>query len=131
MSNVTFLYPLKKSEYLSFFRRFQGAQKCDIGLKWVKIYLKLIITETTTEAGSIKKRVLRNFAKFTGKHLCQSLFFNKVVGHSNFLIVFLFLFFLLACIIWLCFTFTMFWFSKLVQLIHLSNGLWLIKFQKS
>ena len=27
-----------------------------------------------------KKRVLRNFAKFTGKHLCQSLFFNKVAG---------------------------------------------------
>ena len=25
-----------------------------------------------------KKIVLRNFAKFTGKHLCQSLFFNKV-----------------------------------------------------
>ena len=23
-----------------------------------------------------KKGVLRNFAKFTGKHLCQSLFFN-------------------------------------------------------
>ena len=29
---------------------------------------------------SVKKGVLRNFAKFTGKHLCQSLFFNKVVG---------------------------------------------------
>ena len=29
---------------------------------------------------SIKKDVLKNFAKFTGKHLCQSLFFNKVVG---------------------------------------------------
>ena len=27
-----------------------------------------------------KKRVLRNFAKFTGKRLCQSLFFNKVAG---------------------------------------------------
>ena len=27
-----------------------------------------------------KKGVLRNFTKFTGKHLCQSLFFNKVVG---------------------------------------------------
>ena len=27
-----------------------------------------------------KKVVLRNFAKFTGKHLCQLLFFNKVVG---------------------------------------------------
>ena len=26
------------------------------------------------------KGVLRNFAKFTRKHLCQSLFFNKVVG---------------------------------------------------
>ena len=27
-----------------------------------------------------KKGVLRNFAKFTGKHLCESLFFNKVAG---------------------------------------------------
>ena len=26
------------------------------------------------------KDVLRNFAKFPGKHLCQSLFFNKVAG---------------------------------------------------
>ena len=25
-----------------------------------------------------KRGVLRNFAKFTGKHLCQRLFFNKV-----------------------------------------------------
>ena len=29
---------------------------------------------------SVKKVVLRNFAKFTGKPLCQSLFFNKVAG---------------------------------------------------
>ena len=27
-----------------------------------------------------KKGVLRNFAKFMGKRLCQSLFFNKVAG---------------------------------------------------
>ena len=27
-----------------------------------------------------KRVVLRNFAKFTAKHLCQSLFFNKVAG---------------------------------------------------
>ena len=27
-----------------------------------------------------KKAVLKNFAKFTGKHLYQSLFFNKVAG---------------------------------------------------
>ena len=29
-----------------------------------------------------KKGVLRNFAKFTGKHLCQRLFCNKVAGLS-------------------------------------------------
>ena len=29
---------------------------------------------------SVRKGVLGNFAKFTGKHLCQSLFFNKVAG---------------------------------------------------
>ena len=29
---------------------------------------------------SVRKVVLRNFTKFTGKHLCQSLFFNKVAG---------------------------------------------------
>ena len=27
-----------------------------------------------------KKGVLRNFAKLTGKHLCQNLFFNKAAG---------------------------------------------------
>ena len=27
-----------------------------------------------------KKYVLKNLTKFTGKHLCQSLFFNKVAG---------------------------------------------------
>ena len=27
-----------------------------------------------------KKGVLRNLTKFTGKHLCKSLFFNKVAG---------------------------------------------------
>ena len=30
----------------------------------------------------MKKAVLTNFAKFTGKHLCQSLLFNKVAGLS-------------------------------------------------
>ena len=31
---------------------------------------------------SVRKVVLRNFTKFTGKHLGQSLFFNKVAGLS-------------------------------------------------
>ena len=33
-----------------------------------------------TEAAT--KGVLRNFTKFKGKHLCQSLFFNKVAGQG-------------------------------------------------
>ena len=35
---------------------------------------------------SYKKVVPRNFAKFTGKHLCQSLFFNKVAAFLGLLI---------------------------------------------
>ena len=31
---------------------------------------------------SVRKDVLRNFAKFTGNHLRQSLFFNKVAGRT-------------------------------------------------
>ena len=33
-----------------------------------------------TEAATYKKGVLRNFVKFTGKHLLQSHFFNKFAG---------------------------------------------------
>ena len=29
---------------------------------------------------SVRKGVLQNFAKFKGKHLCESLFFNKIAG---------------------------------------------------
>ena len=32
---------------------------------------------------SVRKDVLRNFAKFTGKHLCKSLFFNKVFNEVS------------------------------------------------
>ena len=32
-----------------------------------------------------EKGILRNFAKLTGKHLCQSLFFNKAAGLSKFI----------------------------------------------
>ena len=39
-----------------------------------------IITRSSRTEVFCKKGVLRNFAKFTGKHLCQSLFFNKVAG---------------------------------------------------
>ena len=35
-------------------------------------------SEVVVRRCSVKKVVLRNFAKFTGKHLCQRLFFNKI-----------------------------------------------------
>ena len=38
----------------------------------------LAVFRSSHQRCSIKKGVLRNFAKFTGKHLCQRLFFNKV-----------------------------------------------------
>ena len=40
----------------------------------------LMITRSSRPEAFFKKGVLRNFTKFTGKHLCQSLFFNKVAG---------------------------------------------------
>ena len=36
--------------------------------------------KTSRRRCSVRKVFLRNFTKFTGKHLCQSLFFNKVAG---------------------------------------------------
>ena len=47
----------------------------------VGIFLKMFIQyvfERLESVVSSKKGALRNFAKFTGKHLCQSLLFNKV-----------------------------------------------------
>ena len=38
------------------------------------------LIRSSHQSCSIIKGVLRNFVKFTGKHLCQSLFFNKVAG---------------------------------------------------
>ena len=44
-------------------------------------------SEAVARRCSVKKGILRNLAKFTGKHLYQSLFFNKVAGlrHSTLL----------------------------------------------
>ena len=38
------------------------------------------VTESAAERCSITKGALKNFAKFTGKHLCQSPLFNNVPG---------------------------------------------------
>ena len=39
------------------------------------------IYRSSQQRCSINKCVLKNFPKFLGKHLCQSLFFNKVAGY--------------------------------------------------
>ena len=41
--------------------------------------LKTLFPKTSTR-GALWKSVLRNFTKFTGKHLCQSISLSKVVG---------------------------------------------------
>ena len=38
------------------------------------------ISRSSHQKCSIKKGVVRNFVKFTGRHMCQSIFFNKVAG---------------------------------------------------
>ena len=50
-----------------------------IHLNWLNISRK-ICGRSSHRRCSIKKVVPRNFAKFTGNRLCQSLFFNKVAG---------------------------------------------------
>ena len=49
-------------------------------------YEDLCLISTSTQARSshqrcsLRRGILRNFAKFTGKHVCQSLFINNVAG---------------------------------------------------
>ena len=43
-----------------------------------KIWIKII--RSSRQEVFCKKGALRNFSKSTGKHMCQSLFFNKIAG---------------------------------------------------
>ena len=47
---------------------------------FVKVCLKKHIFRGRHWRCSLKKGALRNFTKITGKHLCQSLLFNKFAG---------------------------------------------------
>ena len=40
----------------------------------------IVVFRSSHQRCSMKKGVLKSFVKLTRKHLCQSLFFNKVVG---------------------------------------------------
>ena len=43
----------------------------------------MLSTKVVAHRCSVKKCVLKNFAKFTGKNLCQSLFFNKGLNFTK------------------------------------------------
>ena len=71
---------------LSYARNFSVIRSIDkmIGndtLATTQIQISFSLTSRSSHRRfSVKKGVLRNFAKFTGKHLGLSLFFNKVAG---------------------------------------------------
>ena len=53
--------------------------KNSIKIMWLK---KLSKIGSSSRRCSVRKVVLKNFAKRTGKHLCQSLFFNNVADFT-------------------------------------------------
>ena len=62
-------------------RRFNAASKKENNTERMSInFLISNVSRGSRPKVFCKKGVLRNFAKFTGKHLRQSLFFNEVAG---------------------------------------------------
>ena len=55
-----------------------GFQNQTVDFHYEKVVIKN--SRSSHQRCSKKKGVLRNFIKFTRKHLCQGLFFNKVAG---------------------------------------------------
>ena len=55
-------------------------KSCYIGLQTALGTADVSTSRSNHQRCSIKKSVLKNFVKLTGKHLCQSLLFNKVAG---------------------------------------------------
>ena len=51
-----------------------------MGTKHNAVVKVLKYAESVTQRCSIKKGVPINFAKFTGKQFCRSLFFKKIAG---------------------------------------------------
>ena len=49
-------------------------------ISWNEQNISVVICRSSRPKVFYKKGVLRNFAKFTGKHLRESLYFNKVAG---------------------------------------------------
>ena len=62
---------------MSFLKTFPDFQKRSKTKSTLLMGSKIVFQKAVVRRYSVKK-FLRNFAKFAGKHLCQSLFFNKV-----------------------------------------------------
>ena len=60
----------------------EGKKQLQQSLSESNTYCMFIFYRSSHQRCFIKKGVLKNFAKFKGKHLYQSLFFNKVAGLS-------------------------------------------------
>ena len=79
----------QKTIYMRHYWRTGGVVKSILGLaKLINqnfISSKLTLARSSRPEVFCKKDIRRNFAKFTGKHLCQDFFFNKVAGACNFI----------------------------------------------
>ena len=70
---ITFLYGCSPIKLLHIFRT-SFPENTSGGL------LLLLFRWSSHRRCSVKEGVLKNFAKFTGKHLCQRIFFNKIAA---------------------------------------------------
>ena len=83
-----FFWSLCKHQKTKGFLMFSGGLKGSLGnksVKWQKpaLYFTSLhcpVSRSSRPKVFCKEGVLRNFAKFIGKHLCQGLFYNKVTG---------------------------------------------------
>ena len=70
-----------KSIFSSFLKAFNEANNAIFGGRLeFNFSLSLKKARSSHRSSSIEKAALKNVAKFTGKHLCQSIFFSKVAG---------------------------------------------------
>ena len=60
--------------------KFQRRKIMPVNINFLSHNLFCLLDGSSQQRCSVKKGALRNFAKFTGIHLCQILFFNKVAG---------------------------------------------------
>ena len=74
-----FVAPL--SDWLTtIFFNFWKNQKYQFIINLFTSLLQMKLFKSSQQRCSVKKGFLRNFAEFTGKHLCQSLFFTQVAA---------------------------------------------------